>query len=141
MNLFAASAFLSPSKKNLTFPEKKNNDWGKCLGLPHTGYGPDKKNVTASSLDKKQHQTEEITSVQGQNYYVRNFKFKLGHFIRLFHGYNLYNSWEKCSTFSHITLRVHKSLLSCWASYLAIQYGDSGSYSSVTRYPTKHIRL
>ena len=51
--------------------------------------------MAASSLDKKQHQTGEITSVQGQNYYVRNFKFKLGHFIRLSDGYNLYNSWEK----------------------------------------------
>ena len=51
--------------------------------------------MAASSLDKKQHQTGEITSVQGQNYFVRNFKFKLGHFIRLFDGYNLYNSWEK----------------------------------------------
>ena len=56
----------------------------------------DKKNVAASSLGKKQHQTGEITLVQGQNYYVRNFKFKLGPcFIRLFDGYNLYNSWEK----------------------------------------------
>ena len=27
-----------------------------------------------------------LTAVQGQNYYVRNFKFKLGHFIRLFDG-------------------------------------------------------
>ena len=53
------------------------------------------KNKLNFKLDKKQHQTGEITSVQGQNYYVRNFKFKLGHFIGLFDGYNLYNSWEK----------------------------------------------
>ena len=51
--------------------------------------------MAASSLDKKHHQTREITSVQGQKYYVRNFKFKLGQFTRLFDGYNLYYSWEK----------------------------------------------
>ena len=79
--------------------------------------------MAASSLDKKQHQTGEITSVQGQNYYVRNFKFKLGHFIRLFDGYNLYNSMGKiCSTFSHLTFSSSNEYAShCRAAEIATQ--------------------
>ena len=42
MNLFALSvlSFFLLQKKNLTFPEKKKQYWGKRLGLPHTGFGP-----------------------------------------------------------------------------------------------------
>ena len=43
IHLLLASFFFLP-KKNLTFPgkkkKKKKHDWGKCLGLPYTRYGP-----------------------------------------------------------------------------------------------------
>ena len=43
MNLFAPSvlSFFLPQKKKSHFPRKKKKQyWGKCLGLPHTGFGP-----------------------------------------------------------------------------------------------------
>ena len=40
MNLFAASFFLSPSKKNLLSPEKKMTAASASIGLHHIGYGP-----------------------------------------------------------------------------------------------------
>ena len=43
-----------------------------------------KKNVAKSTADWRN--TGKITPVQGQNYYVINFKFKLGHFIGLQYG-------------------------------------------------------
>ena len=41
MNLFAFSVlsfFLLQKKTH--FPRKKKQYWGKCLGLPHTAFGP-----------------------------------------------------------------------------------------------------
>ena len=46
MNSFAAGVFLFPSKKKILLSlekkkkKKKKHDWGKCLGLPYTRYGP-----------------------------------------------------------------------------------------------------
>ena len=43
MNLFAPSVlsfFLLQKKKISLSPKKKKQYWGKCLGLPHTGFGP-----------------------------------------------------------------------------------------------------
>lgn len=44
-----ASVLLSPFKRETAKNEKKN-DWGKCLGLPHTVYGPANGAVTLVNI-------------------------------------------------------------------------------------------
>ena len=70
----------------------------------------DKKNVAASSLDKKQHQTREITSVQGQNLNSVILSDSLTVTICTTHGKNMFYFF---SPYIFVERRVRKSLWSC----------------------------